>query len=165
MAGKAWKFGDDIDTDAIIPGRFLVGWSKNPEKLRENCFVDLMPEFAKKARAGDYVVGGKNFGCGSSREGAPVAIKMTGVNILIAESFARIFYRNCINVGLLALESPEGSNSIRHGDMLEVDAAEGIIRNITRNEIYTFKSVPAFLQEILDAGGMAPYVQKRLGIK
>ena len=164
MAGKAWKFGDDIDTDAIIPGRFLANWNKQPEKLKTNCFVDLSPEFAKGVTADDFVVGGVNFGCGSSREAAPVAIKMTGVKIVIADSFARIFYRNCINVGLLALESPAASAGIEHDDMLEVDSAAGVIRNLTRNETYSFTPIPPFVQQILDLGGLVPYVQKRLGI-
>lgn len=164
MAGKAWKFGDDIDTDAIIPGRFLANWNKQPEKLKTNCFIDLSPEFAKDVAADDFVVGGANFGCGSSREAAPVAIKMTGVKIVIADSFARIFYRNCINVGLLALESPAASAGIRHGDALEVDSVAGVIRNLSTNETYSFTPIPPFVQQILDLGGLVPYVKKRLGI-
>lgn len=164
MAGKAWKFGDDIDTDAIIPGRFLANWNKEPEKLRTNCFIDLAPEFAKQVSADDFVVGGTNFGCGSSREAAPIAIKMTGVKIVIADSFARIFYRNCINVGLLALESPAASAAIRHEDVLEVDSTAGVIRNLSTNEIYSFTPIPPVIQQILDLGGFVPYVKKRLGI-
>jgi 3-isopropylmalate dehydratase small subunit len=164
LAGKAWKFGDDIDTDAIIPGRFLANWNKDTEKLKANCFIDLAPEFAKEVAAEDFVVGGENFGCGSSREAAPVAIKMTGVKIVIADSFARIFYRNCINVGLLALESPAASAAIRHGDLLEVDSAAGVIRNLSTNETYSFTPIPPFVQQILDLGGLVPYVKQRLGI-
>ena len=162
MAGKAWKFGDDIDTDAIIPGRFLANWNQQPEKLKANCFIDLAPEFANQVGADDFVVGGTNFGCGSSREAAPVAIKMTGVKIVIADSFARIFYRNCINVGLLALESPAASAAIRHGDRLEVDSAAGAIRNLTTDETYSFTPIPPFVQQILDLGGLVPYVKQRL---
>ena len=164
MGGKAWKFGDDIDTDAIIPGRFLANWNKQPEKLKAHCFADISPEFAAQVQAGDVVIGGRNFGCGSSREAAPIAIKMTGVKVVIAQSFARIFYRNSINVGLLALESPAAAAGIAMGDILEIDAAKGTIRNLTQQETYGFKPFPAFLQQILDLGGLAPYVKKRLGI-
>jgi 3-isopropylmalate/(R)-2-methylmalate dehydratase small subunit len=164
MAGRAWKFGNDLDTDAIIPGRYIANWNKEPEKLKHNCFADVRPEYAKEVRAGDYVVAGKNFGCGSSREAAPVSIKMTGVKIIIAETFARIFYRNCINVGLLALESAEAARGIDDANTIEVDAAQGVIRNITKGESYSFKPVPPFLQEILNVGGLGPYIQKRLGI-
>ena len=164
MAGRAWKFGNDVDTDAIIPGRFLTNWNKHPERLKDFCFADARPELAPAVRTGDVVVAGRNFGCGSSRESAPMAIKMSGVRTVIAESFGRIFYRNCVNVGLLPLESPEAAADIADGDLLEVDAAKGEIRNMTRNRTYPFKPIPPFLQEILDGGGLAKYVQKRLGI-
>jgi 3-isopropylmalate dehydratase small subunit len=164
MAGKAWKFGDDVDTDTIIPGRFLANWNKEPEKLRANCFADLNPSFAAQVQAGDIVVGGRNFGCGSSREAAPISLKMTGVKVVIAHSFARIFYRNAINVGLLALESPAAAAGIAAGDLLEVDAAAGTIRNLTQQQTYRFSPIPPFLQQIIDLGGLAPYVRKRLGI-
>jgi 3-isopropylmalate dehydratase small subunit len=164
MASKAWKFGDDVDTDAIIPGRYLANWNKNPEKLREHCFADMSPTFASQVQAGDILVGGRNFGCGSSREAAPVAIKMTGVNVVIAQSFARIFFRNSINVGLLVLESPTASAEIVAGDALEIDADAGTIKNLTQQKTYNFKPIPSFLQQILDLGGLAPYVKKRLGI-
>jgi 3-isopropylmalate dehydratase small subunit len=164
VAGKAWKFGDDVDTDAIIPGRFLANWNKAPEKLKAHCFADLDPTFASQVQAGDMVVGGRNFGCGSSREAAPIAIRMTGVKVVIAQSFARIFYRNSINVGLLALESPTASAQIGAGDLLEIDTAAGTIRNLTRQQTYNFKPIPSFLQQILDLGGLAPYVKRRLGI-
>ncbi|MDX9820701.1 MAG: 3-isopropylmalate dehydratase small subunit [Syntrophales bacterium] len=164
MAGRAWKFGNDVDTDAIIPGRFLTNWNKQPEKLKNFCFADALPEFAANVRPSDIIVAGTNFGCGSSRESAPTAIRMTGVRMVVAESFARIFYRNCINVGLLPLESPEAARDIADGDLLEIDAPKGEIRNVTRNRTYAFKPLPAFLQEILDGGGLARYVQKRLKI-
>lgn len=165
MPGSAWKVGNDINTDAIIPGRFLADWNKNPEKLKNYCFLDFWPEFTQGVQPGDYVVAGTNFGCGSSREGAPVAIKMTGVKIIIAKSFARIFYRNCINIGLLALESPDAANKIETGDQLEVDTASGVIRNITKNQTYTFAPIPPFLKEILNIGGLAAHVKKRLNIE
>jgi 3-isopropylmalate dehydratase small subunit len=164
MAGKAWKFGDDVDTDAIIPGRFLANWNKQPEKLKANCFADLNPSFASQVQAGDIVVGGRNFGCGSSREAAPISIKMTGVKVVIAHSFARIFYRNAINVGLLVLESPAAAAGTGAGNLLEVDAAAGTIRNLTQQQTYRFSPIPPFLQQIIDVGGLAPYVKKRLGI-
>lgn len=164
MAGKAWKFGDDVDTDAIISGRYLANWNKTPEKLKEHCFADMNPTFASQVQAGDFVVGGRNFGCGSSREAAPIAIKMTGVKVVIAQSFARIFFRNSINVGLLVLESPEAAAGIAPGDVLEVDTASGTIKNVTRQQTYNFKPIPSFLQQILDLGGLAPYVKRRLGI-
>ncbi|HOG15748.1 MAG: 2,3-dimethylmalate dehydratase small subunit [Syntrophaceae bacterium PtaU1.Bin231] len=164
MAGRAWKFGNDVDTDAIIPGRFLTNWNKHPERLKDFCFADARPEFAAGVRPGDVVVAGRNFGCGSSREGAPVAIRMTGVAVVIASSFARIFFRNAINVGLLPLESPEAAQDIRDGDLLEIDAVKGEIRNLTGGRAYAFKPLPAFLQEMLAGGGLARYVQRRLGI-
>ncbi len=136
--------------------------NQQPEKLKANCFIDLAPEFAKGVAVDDFVVGGANFGCGSSREAAPVAIKMTGVKIVIAESFARIFYRNCINVGLLALESSAASAGIRHGDVLEVDSAAGVIRNLSTRETYSFTPIPPFVQQVLDLGGLVPYVKQRL---
>lgn len=164
MAGKAWKFGDDVNTDAIIPGRHLANWNKTPEKLKPHCFGDVSPVFAAEVQPGDFIVGGRNFGCGSSREAAPMAIKMTGVRIIIAQSFARIFFRSAINLGLLVLESPEAAAAIAAGDLLEVDAAAGTIKNVTQQATYTFKPIPPSLQQLVDLGGLAPYVKKRLGI-
>lgn len=165
MAGaRVWKFGNDVDTDQIIPGRFIADWNKNPEKLGQYAFADVRPEFAGGVKAGDIIVAERNFGCGSSRESAPVAIKVAGVKLIIAESFARIFYRNCINIGLLVLESPDAARAVREGDDLELDEATGTIRNLTQGTEYACKPVPPFLQEIISAGGLKPYVQKRLGI-
>ncbi len=164
MSGRAWKFGDDVDTDAIIPGRFLANWNKTPQKLKDHCFGDVSPTFATLVQPGDFVVGGRNFGCGSSREAAPMSIKMTGVRVIIAQSFARIFFRNAINLGLLVLESPEAASAIAPGNLLEVDAAAGTIKNLTQRATYTFKPIPSFLQQIIDLGGLAPFVKKRLGI-
>ncbi|MGE4528167.1 MAG: 3-isopropylmalate dehydratase small subunit [Rhodospirillaceae bacterium] len=161
MNGRAWRFGDDVDTDAVIPGRFLVDWSRNPQKLRDNCFIDARPEFAAKVAAEDFVTAGRNFGCGSSREGAALALKLCGVRAVIAVSFARIFYRNCINVGLPALESPDAGD-IADGDTLDIDMQAGLIRNLSQRRTCAFRPVPPFLLEILDAGGLAPYVQARL---
>lgn len=162
--GRLWQFGDDIDTDAIIPGRFLVDWGKNPQKLRDHCFIDMLPQFAAQVQSGDYIIGGANFGCGSSREGAPVAIKLCGIDAIIAKSFARIFYRNCINIGLLALEAPVAAERIRPDDRIAVDIGQGIISNDSRNETYPFQPVPPFLKDILAAGGLTPYVMQRLSL-
>jgi 3-isopropylmalate/(R)-2-methylmalate dehydratase small subunit len=164
MPGKAWRLENDVNTDAIIPGRFLADWNKNPGKLKEHCFIDILPDFSRSVEKGDYIVAGTNFGCGSSREAAPIAIKMSGVNIIIAGSFARIFYRNCINVGVLALESAEASAKVQQGDILTVDIMTGVISNVTTGQAYSFKPVPPFLKEILDLGGLAPYIQKKLNI-
>lgn len=164
MAGRVWKFGDDVDTDQIIPGRYLADWNKHPEKLGQYCFADVRPEFAQNVKPGDIIVAGRNFGCGSSRESAPTAIKMAGVQLVIADTFARIFFRNCINIGLLVLESPEAARAVQEGDELELDPV-GKIRNLTQGTEYPCKPVPPFLQEILDAGGLKPYVQKRLAAR
>lgn len=162
---RCWKFGNDVDTDAIIPGRFIANWNKEPDKLKNNCFIDVRPEYVANVRPGDIVVAGTNFGCGSSRESAPIAIKMTGVRTIIAESFARIFYRNCINTGILALESPEAAKDIQDGDEVSVDFDAGTITNHTRKVTYKFIPVPVFLQEIIKTGGLASYVRQRLGIE
>jgi 3-isopropylmalate/(R)-2-methylmalate dehydratase small subunit len=143
----------------------MANWNKHPEKLKDHCFADMQPEFAREVKPGDIIVAGSNFGCGSSRESAPVAIKMTGVNVVIAQSFARIFFRNAINIGLVALESQEASEKIGHGDSVRVNLEEGAIDNLTRHETYCFTPIPPFLREILDLGGLVPYVQRRLGIE
>lgn len=162
---KVWKFGDDMDTDAIIPGRFLADWNRDPAKLGRFCLADFRPDFAEKVQAGDIIVAGRNFGCGSSRQAAPVALKMAGVAAVVAKSFARIFYRNAINIGLLVLEAPEAAQDVEEGEELELDLDKGIIRNLTRDRTYQIKPIPLFLQEILELGGLVPYVQRRLGIE
>lgn len=161
---RVWRFGDNVDTDAIIPGRFLANWNSHPEALRNYCFVDVRPEFSVNVRAGDVIVGGCNFGCGSSRESAPVSIKMSGVSMVIAESFGRIFYRNSINVGLLAITAPEAVAGIRDGDMISVDVYHGIIRNETTDAEYRFTPFPEFIGKLIELGGLGPYVQSRLGL-
>ena len=159
ISGKTWKFGDDIDTDAIIPARYLI--STDPEFLAAHCMEDADPEFPRKVRAGDIIVAGKNFGCGSSREHAPVAIKGAGVSCVIAHSFARIFYRNAFNMGLPILESPEAADAIATGDDVEVDLDHGLIFNRTRQETYKAQTLPPFMQQLLQAGGLMNYVRRQ----
>ena len=152
MKGKAWKFGDNINTDEIIPARYLN--TSDPQELAKYCMVDADPEFPNKMSAGDIIVGGKNFGCGSSREHAPIAIKASGIACVIAESFARIFFRNSFNMGLIILESSDASKKISTGDELEVDINKGEIQNKTKNETYSVKPVPEFMQELVKSGGL-----------
>ncbi|HHY47507.1 MAG TPA: 3-isopropylmalate dehydratase small subunit [Firmicutes bacterium] len=160
IKGRVWKFGDDIDTDVIIPARYLN--TSDPAELAKHCMEDKDPDFVKKVSPGDIIVGGANFGCGSSREHAPVAIKASGVACVIARSFARIFFRNAINIGLPVFESEEASEKIREGDTVEVDQAAGTIKNLTTGEIYSFHAFPRFMEEIIKAGGLIPYTRRRL---
>ena len=156
LKGKTWKFGNDINTDEIIPAKYLV--SVEPKVLGENCMDGITPGFSKKISAGDIIVGGNNFGCGSSREHAPLAIKGCGISCVIANSFARIFYRNSINIGLPIFECPEAAKSIEEGDEAEVDASTGLIRNLTKNKKYQAKPMPGFMQELIEAGGLMKWV-------
>jgi 3-isopropylmalate dehydratase small subunit len=160
LRGKAWKFGDDVDTDAIIPGRYLT--TSDPEQLAAHCMEDADVNFARAVKAGDIIVAGKNFGCGSSREHAPVAIKGSGVSCVIAQSFARIFYRNAFNMGLPILESPDAASDIETGDEIEVDLAQGLVVNHTRKRTYQCLPVPPFMQQLLQAGGLMAYVKEQL---
>ncbi len=160
MRGKAWTFGDVIDTDAIIPARYLN--TSDPQKLAEHCMEDADPEFTRKMKVGDIIVGGKNFGCGSSREHAPIAIKAAGISCVIANSFARIFYRNAFNMGLPILESPDAASDIQTGDDIEVDLDQGTIHNHTRQHTYHAQPVPPFMQKLLEAGGLMAYVGKQM---
>jgi 3-isopropylmalate/(R)-2-methylmalate dehydratase small subunit len=160
LRGKAWVYGNDVDTDVIIPARYLV--TSDPEELGRHCMEDLDPEFIKKMRPGDVVVGGENFGCGSSREHAPLALKGAGVSCVIAASFARIFFRNAINVGLPIFESSEAVNGISAGDEVEVDPSAGIIKNLSKGETYRATSYPPFLRHLIEVGGLVPYVRERL---
>lgn len=150
--GRAYKFGNDINTDEIIPARYLNTTDK--KDLAKHCMEDADKNFAKNVRPGDVIVAGKNFGCGSSREHAPVAIKAAGVSCVIAESFARIFFRNCINIGLPIVESQAASKGIRGGDILNVDTASGLVKNITKKERYRIEKYPPFMQRIIRAGGL-----------
>ena len=159
LAGKAWKFGANVDTDAIIPARYLN--TSDPLELARHCMEDVDPEFVRKASPGDIIVADSNFGCGSSREHAPIAIKAAGIGCVVAASFARIFYRNAFNMGLPILESPEAAADIVTGDQLELDLSTGKILNNTRNRTYQAQPVPPFMQELLATGGLIPYVMKK----
>ena len=161
-SGNVWKFGDNIDTDQIIPARYLV--TIDPQELGQHCMEDADPEFAKKVRPGDVVVGLKNFGCGSSREHAPIAIKAVGVSAVIARSFARIFYRNSINLGLPLFET-DAVDRIEQGDKLELDPSTGEIKNLTKGETYQAQPLPDFAREIMAAGGLMKYVAKKKGLQ
>lgn len=158
--GRAWKYGDHVDTDVIIPARYLN--TSDPKELAEHVLEDLDPEFRRKMRPGDIIVAGENFGSGSSREHAPLAIKASGVSCVIAKSFARIFYRNAINIGLPILEAPEAVDRIETGDELEVDFVSGEIRNLTKGETYRANPFPDFVMEIIRAGGLIEYTRRRL---
>ncbi len=160
IKGRAWKFGDDINTDEIIPARYLV--TTNPKELAKHVMEDADPDFPNKVKPGDIIVAGKNFGCGSSREHAPLALKGAEIGAIIAESFARIFYRNAINLGLPIIESPEAAREIEEGDEVEVDLEKGIIRDITKGKEYTFKPLPESLQKVFEAGGLMEYAQGKL---
>ncbi len=157
LAGRAWKFGDDVDTDAVIPGRYLV--INDPLELAEHLFEGVRPEMAALVRPGDLVVAGENFGCGSSREHAPLALKGAGISAVVAKSFARIFFRNAINIGLPLFICSE-VDRIRDGDSIDIDMAGGVIHNKSRDESYKTTPLPPFLQEIVEAGGLVEYTKK-----
>jgi len=163
LRGRVWKFGDNVDTDVIIPARYLN--TTDPEELAKHCMEDADPEFAKKVQKGDILVAGRNFGCGSSREHAPIAIKACGISCVIAESFARIFYRNAFNTGLLIIECPEAAKEAETGDELEVYVEEGKIVNLTKGKTYYFKPIPPFMREILEDGGLIPHIMKEFQAK
>ena len=158
LEGKVWRYGDNIDTDVIIPARYLNTF--DPKELAKHCMVDIDKDFAQKVRPGDMMVGGKNFGCGSSREHAPVAIKACGVPVIIAASFARIFYRNGINVGLPLMEIGDNVERIHAGDKLSVDLSSGKIRDLTTGETFQAPPLPGFIQDIAKAGGLIQYVKE-----
>lgn len=160
VTGKVFKYGDNVDTDVIIPARYLN--SSDPEHLRQHCMEDIDIDFVKEVGQGDIMVAGKNFGCGSSREHAPVAIKASGISLVIAESFARIFFRNCINVGLAILECPEAANSISKGDIIKADFDTGIIENVTKNEKYQANPFPDFINGIISSGGLLEYTKTKI---
>lgn len=160
MQGYVWKFGNDIDTDAIIPARYLT--TSDPAELAKHLMEDADEDFPTKVKAGDMIVALKNFGCGSSREHAPIAIKAGGVACVIAHSFARIFYRNAINIGLPILESPEAAEKIEEGHEVRVDLAAGTIENLNTGETYQAAPFPPFMQIIMDKGGLIGYVKWRL---
>lgn len=158
IRGRVWKFGDNINTDLIIAGKYKLSIT-NIDELSKHAMEALIPGFAEKVKKGDIIVAGKNFGCGSSREQAPLVLKHIGIGAVIAESFARIFYRNAINIGLPALECKE-VHRISDGDILEVDLSGGTIKNVTKGEVYMVKPIPPSLLEILVEGGLVSYVKK-----
>ena len=167
LKGKTWKFGADIDTDQIIPARYLN--TSDPKELAKHCMEDADPEFVKKMKLGDIIVADKNFGCGSSREHAPIAIKTAGISCVIAKSFARIFYRNSFNMGLPIVECPEAADVIKEGDEVEVDLGSGEIKIIKsqisnlKSQIFHAQPIPPFMQELLNTGGLMAWVKKKIG--
>lgn len=160
ITGRVWKFGDDIDTDAIIPARYLN--TSDPAELAGHCLEDADPDFPKKVKPGDIIVAGKNFGCGSSREHAPLAIKGAEIEAVVAASFARIFYRNAFNIGLPIFESPDAAARIREGDRVRIDSAGGLIYNLTLDEEYRATAIPPFMAEILAAGGLINQIRTQV---
>ncbi len=156
--GKVWRFGDNVNTDEIIPARFLN--TMDPEELGGHCMEDIDPEFAKKVSKGDIIVAGRNFGCGSSREHAQIAIKGAGISCVIAEGFARIFYRNAINVGLPILELRDVSK-ISEGDYLEIDLDKGTIVNLSEDKLYKARPLSKFIQEIIKSGGLLKWIKSK----
>ena len=157
--GHVFKYGDNVDTDVIIPARYLN--ATQGEELAKHCMEDIDKEFIHKVKKGDLIVANKNFGCGSSREHAPLAIKCAGVSCVIAETFARIFYRNAINIGLPIVECAEAARSIEDGDEVEVDFDSGLITNKTKGETYQGQSFPEFMQKIITAGGLVNYINSQ----
>ena len=154
--GSVLKYGDNVDTDVIIPARYLNSY--DAKELASHAMVDIDPTFVERLNLGDIVVGGKNFGCGSSREHAPLALKTAGVSCVIAKSFARIFYRNSINIGFAILECEEAANDIDEGNQVEIDFDKGIIYNLTKNHQYKAEPFPEFMQKIIASGGLVEYV-------
>lgn len=157
--GSVFKYGDNVDTDVIIPARYLN--SSDPAELATHCMEDIDKDFVKKVKKGDIIVADKNFGCGSSREHAPIAIKAAGVSCVIAETFARIFYRNAINIGLPIIECPEAVKAIRAGDEVEIDFDSGVITDLTIGESYKGQPFPEFMQKIIKAEGLINYINEK----
>ena len=156
--GTVFKYGDNIDTDVIIPARYLN--TSDPKELASHCMEDIDTEFIKKVKQGDIMVGEKNFGCGSSREHAPIAIKEAGISCVIAKSFARIFYRNSINIGLPILECEQAADEIKNGDEVEVDFSTGAIHDLTSGKSYQAQPFPEFIQDIISSGGLIEAVKQ-----
>lgn len=160
LMGIVWKYGDDVDTDGIIPARYLN--VSTPKDLARHCMEDVDPEFARAVRAGDVIVAGENFGCGSSREHAPLAIKGSGVACVVAKSYARIFYRNAINIGLPILECPQAVEETKRGDLLAANISAGTVTNLRTGRTYQVSPFPPFIMGIIEAGGLVPYTRERL---
>ncbi len=159
--GKVWKFGDNIDTDAIIPARYLT--TSDPQALATHCMEDADPDFVARMKAGDIILGGENFGCGSSREHAPISIKAAGVSCVIAKSFARIFYRNSFNMGLPIFESQELFDAIQDGEEIEVDSTAGTITLTSSNKVFKINSIPPFMEELIADGGLMKHIAGKRG--
>ena len=157
--GRVFKYGDNVDTDVIIPARYLN--SSDPAELATHCMEDIDKDFVKKVQKGDIIVANKNFGCGSSREHAPIAIKAAGVSCVIAETFARIFYRNAINIGLPIIECPEASKKIKAGDQVDIDFNTGVITDQTTGETFQGQAFPPFMQKIISEGGLINYINHK----
>ena len=160
IKGRAWRYGDNVDTDVIIPARYLN--VSTTEELATHCMEDIDPDFAASVKEGDIIVAGENFGCGSSREHAPLAIKGSGVSCIIASSYARIFYRNAINIGLPIVECSDAASEAEKGHEIEVEIEAGLIRNLTLGKTYRTTSYPKFMLEIIRAGGLVSYTRRRL---
>jgi 3-isopropylmalate/(R)-2-methylmalate dehydratase small subunit len=160
LKGKVVKYGDNVDTDVIIPARYLN--TSDPKELAAHCMEDLDKSFPERVKAGDIMVAGKNFGCGSSREHAPISIKASGISCIIAETFARIFYRNAINIGLPIMECPEAAKDIEDGDDVSIDVNTGVVTNVTKGKTYTAEPFPGFMQEIINADGLINYIKKEV---
>jgi 3-isopropylmalate/(R)-2-methylmalate dehydratase small subunit len=163
LRGRAWKFGDNVDTDQIIPAKYAI-YSFDEKKLGEHA-LEGVPDnegWSQRVSNGDILVAGSNFGCGSSREIAPVAIRGAGISCVIADSYARIFFRNAINLGYPILQSPQAAAAIEEGDQLELDLSQGVIRNVQKGEEYLCEAFPDFMNELIDMGGLVPWVRKRL---
>jgi len=157
--GRAWKFGSNVDTDIIIPARYLN--TSDPQELAHHCMEGVDPKFLEKIQKGDILVAGRNFGCGSSREHAPIAIKAAGISCVVAQSFARIFYRNSFNMGLPIFETP-GATEIEQGNLLEVNTETGLIRNLTRKREYRSRPLPPFMQQLIADGGLMNHIMKKM---
>jgi len=156
--GKVWRYGDNVDTDVIIPARYLN--TANPKELAQHCMEDIDTTFASLVQVGDIVVADRNFGCGSSREHAPVAIKESGITCVVAGSFARIFYRNAINIGLPLVELGEDVKKIKAGHVLRVDLAQGILENVSTGQVFKVQPLPGFIRDIAQAGGLINYIKE-----
>lgn len=161
--GKAWVYKDNVDTDVIIPARYLN--TTDEKELAEHCMEDIDETFAKNIQVGDIIIAGDNFGCGSSREHAPIALKASGISVIIAKNFARIFFRNAINIGLPILENPDIADETDSGDEIEVNLDAGEIKNLTKNKTYKTSAFPESVQELISAGGLVNYTKKKMSAK
>ena len=157
---KNWIYSDNVDTDVIIPARYLN--TKSPDELKLHCMEDIDKTFSSEVKTGDFIIAGNNFGCGSSREHAPLAIKASGVKAVIAKSFARIFFRNAINIGLVIIENDKIQNEIEKDDVIDIDLTKGIIINKTKNKEYSFSPYPDEIQKLIEAGGLVEYTKKKV---